>query len=99
MRPNLSLEKFTAVLAALGASTVVACGAAQPQPVSATEVTPTTAAPASAPAPALVAPAAAPAPTNVAAAPAPAPAADPPAPVAAASSASKPAHTELFPPK
>jgi hypothetical protein len=44
MRSDLSFEKFTAILAALGASTVFACGGATPQPVQANEVTPAAAA-------------------------------------------------------
>src|SRR5579872_4066343 len=49
MRPNLSIDTFTAVLAALGTTTLLAasaCGGAQPQPVNATEVKPAAAAPA-----------------------------------------------------
>jgi hypothetical protein len=45
MRPNLSIENLTAVLAALGTSAIVACGGNEPQPVHANEV-PGTAAPA-----------------------------------------------------
>jgi hypothetical protein len=39
MRVDLSVEKFTAVLAALGTSAAIACGGATPQPVQANEVT------------------------------------------------------------
>jgi len=40
MRPNLSFEQFAAVLGAIGATALVACGAAEPQPVHANEVAP-----------------------------------------------------------
>ena len=40
MRPNLSFDKFAAVLATLGASAAMACGGSQPQPAQATDVTP-----------------------------------------------------------
>jgi hypothetical protein len=40
MRPNMSFEKFAAVLAALGTSAALGCGGAQPQPVNANEVAP-----------------------------------------------------------
>jgi hypothetical protein len=46
MRPNLTFENFVAVLAAVGTSTIVACGGATPQPVQANEVTPTSTTPA-----------------------------------------------------
>jgi hypothetical protein len=39
MRPNLSFETIASVLAALGASTLVACGSATPPPVNASDVT------------------------------------------------------------
>jgi len=38
MRPNLSFENIASVLAALGASTLVACGGAAPPPVNASDV-------------------------------------------------------------
>ncbi len=38
MRPNLSFENIASVLAALGASTLVACGGATPPPVNASDV-------------------------------------------------------------
>ena len=46
MRSDLSFENIAAVLAALGASALVACGGGSPQPVNASEVAPSTAAPA-----------------------------------------------------
>ena len=44
MRPNLSFEHFAAVLGAIGATALVACGASEPQPVQANEVAPATSA-------------------------------------------------------
>ena len=46
MRPNLSFEHFAAVLGAIGATALVACGGSQPQPVQANEVAPAASAPA-----------------------------------------------------
>jgi hypothetical protein len=83
MRPNLSFEKFTAVLASLGASVAIGCGGGTPQPVA---VAPGTGA-ASMATPS-AAPTAAPGAANVAAA---APAASTATATEPSSAASKPA--------
>src|SRR5579863_5405341 len=42
LRSNLSLEKWTAVLAAIGTGSIVGCAGREPQPVAAHEVAPAT---------------------------------------------------------
>jgi hypothetical protein len=42
LRPNLSFEKWTAVLAAIGTGSIVGCAGREPQPVAAHEVAPVT---------------------------------------------------------